>query len=66
MSGQIIRNTIIEPQAYTVATVPTAADHPAGSLIYVSDGAAGSPTWALAVGANWVRLDDASTNIAIA
>ena len=66
MSGQIVRATIIEPNEFTVATAPPVADSPNGSLIYVSNGAAGSPTYAFNNGTNWIRLDDASTAIAIA
>ena len=45
---------------YTVATVPAAASYP-GALIYVSDGAAGSPIVAYSDGANWKRVDTGAT-----
>ena len=41
--------------SYTVATVPPAS--PAGQLIYVSNGAAGSPILAFSNGTNWLRCD---------
>ena len=40
---------------YTVATAPTTET--AGKLIYVSDGAAGSPIMAFGDGTNWLRCD---------
>jgi hypothetical protein len=39
---------------YTVATLPTVET---GTLIYVSDGAAGSPVVAFGDGSNWLRVD---------
>ena len=41
---------------YTVATVPLAAGN-TGNLIYVSNGAAGSPAIAFSNGTNWLRAD---------
>ena len=41
--------------AYTVATAPATAT--AGKLIYVSNGAAGSPIVAFGNGTNWLRCD---------
>lgn len=41
---------------YTVATVPAAASF-TGDLIYVSNGAAGSPVVAFSNGTNWLRVD---------
>jgi hypothetical protein len=46
---------------YTVATVPAAASY-ARCLIYVSNGAAGSPVVAFSNGTNWLRAD---TNAAV-
>lgn len=40
---------------FTVATVPSATK--VGALIYVSDGAAGSPVVAFSNGTNWLRVD---------
>ncbi|MFG1245740.1 hypothetical protein [Xanthobacter flavus] len=42
---------------YTVATAPSAAGAGAGALIFVNDGAAGSPILAFSDGANWKRSD---------
>ena len=39
---------------YTVATIP---DSVAGGIIYVSDGAAGSPILAFGDGTDWLRSD---------
>jgi hypothetical protein len=41
--------------AYTVATAPATAT--AGKMIYVSDGAAGSPIVAFGDGTDWLRCD---------
>lgn len=41
--------------SYTVATVPAAASH-TGKLIYVSNGAAGSPCLAYSNGTDWLRI----------
>ena len=43
---------------YTVATVPAVVT---GGIIYVSDGAAGSPTLAVCDGSNWLRTDTNAT-----
>ena len=45
--------------AYTVATVPAVS--PAGQLIYVSNGAAGSAIMAFSDGSNWKRVDTGAT-----
>lgn len=42
--------------SYTVASVPAAASF-TGALIYVSNGAAGSPMVAFSNGTNWLRVD---------
>lgn len=41
---------------YTVAGVPTAAGK-TGAMVYVSNGAAGSPVVAFSNGTNWLRVD---------
>lgn len=41
---------------YTVANAPAAADY-TGHMIYVSNGAAGSPVVAFSNGTNWLRVD---------
>lgn len=47
---------IVTLTAYTVAAVPAAASN-TGALIYVSNGAAGSPVVAFSNGTNWLRVD---------
>lgn len=42
--------------SFTVANAPSAAGL-AGTLIYVSNGAAGQPTLAFSNGTNWLRSD---------
>jgi hypothetical protein len=42
--------------SFTVAAAPSAAGL-AGTLIYVSNGAAGQPTLAFSNGTNWLRTD---------
>lgn len=46
---------LVQYQAYTVATVPSAS--PAGQMIYVSNGAAGQPVMAFSNGSTWRRVD---------
>jgi hypothetical protein len=46
----------IQVPTYAVATAPSAASI-AGTLIYVSDGAAGSPILAFSDGTDWLRSD---------
>ena len=46
----------VTPPAHTVANAPDAADYP-GSVIYVSNGAAGDPILAFSDGTNWLRSD---------
>ena len=53
---------LIGLKAYTVATVPAAS--PAGLVIWVTNGAAGSPCLALSNGSVWKRVDDPATTIA--
>jgi hypothetical protein len=47
---------LVQVPTYTVATAPSAASI-AGTLIYVSDGAAGSPILAFSDGTDWLRSD---------
>lgn len=47
---------------YTVATVP---DSVAGGIIYVSDGAAGSPILAFGDGTDWLRSDTGAAVAAV-
>lgn len=50
----------ISPTTFTVATAPAAADYAPGTMVYVSDGAAGSPILAFSDGTNWLRVDTAA------
>jgi hypothetical protein len=51
----------IKVTTYTVASAPSAATAGAGSLVYVSNGAAGSAILAFSDGTNWKRSDTAAT-----
>ena len=54
-SATAAKNTVGMPlPTYTVSTLPTVET---GTLIYVSDGAAGSPVVAFGDGSNWLRVD---------
>jgi hypothetical protein len=47
-------NDVNRLESYTVATLPAAASH-TGKLVYVSNGAAGSPCLAYSNGTSWLR-----------
>lgn len=51
----------IKVPTYTVAGAPSASSAGAGTLIYVSNGAAGSPILAFSDGTNWKRSDTGGT-----
>jgi hypothetical protein len=51
----------IKVPTYTVATAPSASDAGAGTLVYVSDGAAGTAILAFSDGTNWKRSDTGAT-----
>ena len=52
----------IKVPTYTVATAPSASDAGAGTLVYVSDGAAGSAILAFSNGGtDWKRSDTGAT-----
>lgn len=51
----------IKLPTYEVATAPSAATAGAGTLIYVSDGAAGSAIIAFSDGTDWKRSDTGAT-----
>ena len=51
----------IKVPTYTVAGAPSAATAGAGTLIYVSNGAAGSAILAFSDGTNWKRSDTGGT-----
>ena len=48
---------VIKLTTYTVASAPSASTSGAGTMIYVSDGAAGSPIVAFSDGTDWLRSD---------
>jgi len=54
--GQQMNDLPVGLPTHTVASVPAAASH-TGRLIYVSNGAAGSPVVAFSNGTNWLRVD---------
>jgi len=51
----------IKVPTYTVATAPSASDAGAGTIVYVSDGAAGSAILAFSDGTDWKRSDTGAT-----
>ena len=51
----------IKVPTYTVASAPSASSAGAGTLVYVSDGAAGSAILAFSDGTNWKRSDTGAT-----
>lgn len=51
----------IKVPTYTVATAPSASSAGAGTVIYVTDGAAGSAILAFSDGTNWKRSDTGGT-----
>lgn len=59
VTGDVV-GTVKVP-TYTVATAPSAATAGAGTLVYVSDGAAGSAILAFSDGTNWKRSDTGGT-----
>ena len=55
-AGVEVHATLLRLDTHTVATVPLASAF-TGSMIYVSNGAAGAPTLAFSNGTNWLRVD---------
>ena len=51
----------IQVPTYTVATAPSASTAGAGTVIYVSNGAAGAAILAFSDGTNWKRSDTGGT-----
>ena len=51
----------IKVPTYTVASAPSASTAGAGTIIYVSNGAAGSAILAFSDGTNWKRSDTGGT-----
>lgn len=60
--GDVVGNVegAVKLPTYTVANAPSAAGL-AGTLIYVSNGAAGDPVLAFSNGTNWLRSDTRAT-----
>ena len=56
-SGPVVSANGFEPPAVTVSTAPDAADFAPGTIVFVSDGAAGSPILAFSDGTDWLRSD---------
>ena len=59
VTGDVV-GTVKVP-TYTVATAPSASTAGAGTVVYVSDGAAGSAILAFSDGTNWKRSDTGGT-----
>ena len=51
----------IKVPTYTVANAPSASSAGAGTLVFVSNGAAGSAILAFSDGTNWKRSDTGAT-----
>jgi len=51
----------IKVPTYTVASAPSAASAGAGTIVYVSNGAAGSAILAFSDGTDWKRSDTGAT-----
>jgi len=51
----------IKVPTYTVANAPSASDAGAGTIVYVSNGAAGSAILAFSDGTDWKRSDTGAT-----
>lgn len=51
----------IKLPTFTVATAPSAATAGAGTMIFVSNGAAGAPVVAFSNGTNFLRVDTLAT-----
>ena len=52
----------IKVPTYTVANAPSASSAGAGTVVFVSNGAAGSAILAFSDGNNWKRSDTGGTN----
>lgn len=64
-SGSVVSNNgfvgAIQVPTYTVASAPSASAAGAGTLIYVSNGAAGAAILAFSNGTDWKRADTGGT-----
>lgn len=56
LKGITVEGDVVQTGTYTVTTAPAAASY-TGAIIYVSNGAAGSPILAFSDGSNWLRSD---------
>lgn len=54
--GTTRRLSAVQFRSYTVATAPAASQF-VGGMIYVTNGAQGSPVMAFSNGTNWLRVD---------
>lgn len=57
-SWAVDTNDVMYGQIFTVATLPDVRE---SGIIYVDDGAGGSPVLAFSDGANWLRSDTRAT-----
>ena len=55
--GNFTGNGYIKPGVFTVANAPAATTSGEGAMIFVDNGAAGSPVIAFSDGTNWLRCD---------
>jgi hypothetical protein len=64
-SGSVVSNNgfvgAIKVPTYTVASAPSASAAGAGTLVYVSNGAAGAAILAFSDGTDWKRSDTGGT-----
>jgi len=63
VTGDITGDVVggIKVPTFTVASAPSAATAGAGTVIYVSNGAAGDPVLAFSNGTNFLRVDTLAT-----
>ena len=57
MFSEALSVDVLRMTPYTVATVPSASELGVGAVIYVTNGAQGSPILAVSNGTNWLRQD---------
>jgi len=60
-SGPVVSTNGFVPPTFTVANAPSAAGFTAGTIVYVSNGAAGAAILAFSDGTNWKRSDTGAT-----
>lgn len=59
--GVVVHATMLLLDSFTVANAPSAANYLPGTVIYVSNGAGGTPILAFSDGTNWKRVDTGAT-----